>query len=307
MNPSSHPASGVHLPGLIAFEAVARHLRFSRAAAELQVSPTAMSKTINQLERRLSMRLFNRTTRSVQLTEAGQQLLQSLAPALEQIRGAVLSIAEATGKPSGLLRINTSHVGYGRVIEPHLPAFLEQYPQIIVDVALDNGFSDIVGAGFDVGLRLGHALHNDMIAVPVGGPQQLIVVGAPAYLQRFGTPAALVDLLQHRCIRQRLVSSSRLLDWDFSVAGRHTRIEVNGGLIVDEMQAALSAALRGHGLAYVFASLAAGPIAAGALVPLFERCSPDSEIFHLYYPNRAQMPGKLRAFIDFIQAANRAT
>lgn len=300
----------VHLPGLIAFECVARHLNFARAAAELEVTPTAMSKTVKQLEVQLGVRLFNRTTRSVGLTESGAQLLDSLAPALEQIRSSVQRVHDTATRPYGALKINTSYVAYAVLIERHLQAFMQQYPDITLDFSLDNGLSDIVGEGFDVGIRLGQALQRDMVAVPVGATHPMVVVGAPAYLQRSAPIDSPEDLLAHECIRQRLSSRSRFLDWTFLTdKGNNSstvEIDVKGKLVLDEMRTTLSAAKMGCGLALVFRSFAEAELASGELLPVLDNFQPPGETFYLYYPSRAQMPGKLRAFIDFLQAANRS-
>jgi DNA-binding transcriptional LysR family regulator len=294
----------VPLPSLLAFEVVARHLSFARAAAELEVTPTAISKTIKQLEAQLDVRLLHRTTRSVALTEAGARLLASVAPALAQIRGSVEDARELSGRPSGSLRLNTSYVAYAALIEPHVPRFIERYPEISLDVQIDNGLSDIVGGGFDAGIRLGHALQRDMIAVPVGPPQQLIAVAAPAYLAARGTPRTPSELLGHECIRQRL-APGRFLEWRFTIGSKAVTIDVRGRLVFSEMHSAMAAARAGCGLAYVFRQFAAPALRAGELVAVLEKHSRPREAFHLYYPSRAQMPGKLKAFVDFIRAANR--
>src|SRR5215471_10084369 len=169
----------VHLPALLAFECVARHLSFARAAEELDVTTTAISKTIKQLEAQLHVRLFNRTTRSVALTEAGMKLLGTLAPALAQIRDSVQQAGDLSERPHGLLRINTGYVPYAALIEPRLALFSERYPEITLDITIDNNLSDIVAGGFDAGIRLGYALQRDVIAVPLGPMQQLTVAGSP--------------------------------------------------------------------------------------------------------------------------------
>lgn len=298
-------ARPVHLPGLIAFECVARHMSFARAAAELEVTPTAMSKTVKQLEAQLGVRLFNRTTRSVGLTESGTQLLDTLAPALEQIRASVQRVHDTATRPYGALRVNTSYVAYASLIEPHVQDFLAQYPDITLDFSVDNGLSDIVGGGFDAGIRLGHALQRDMIAVPLGGLQPLLVVGSPDYLARSAPLHTPEDLLNHDCIRQRLNNRTRILSWTFRMGKASIEIDVKGRLMLDEMRTTVSAARMGCGLALAFRPFAEAELASGLLVPLLEKYSPPAEAFHLYYPSRAQMPGKLRAFIDFFQACNR--
>jgi len=296
-------AAPIRLPGLFAFECVARHLNFGRAAAELAVTPTAISKTVKQLESQLGVRLFNRTTRSVALSEPGAQLLSALGPALEQIRQSVKSVSGSYGRPYGVLRINTSFVAYAALIENHLPAFLERYPEISVDVSVDNRLTDIVAAGFDAGIRLGHAVHRDMVTVPLGPVQRRVVVGSRRYLAANPTPQRPQDLLNHNCIRQRL-NAGRLFQWEFRVQKKTETIEVSGRLIFDEMRSVLDAARRGSGLAYVFQDFAADALQSGELVPLLEKFSIADETFHLYYPARAMMPGKLRAFLEFMRAAN---
>lgn len=301
-NRSTAPA--VHLPALIAFECVARHLNFARAAAELEITPTAISKTIKQLEARLGVRLLNRTTRSVGLTEAGAQILSSLAPALEEIRNSVQRVGEIANRPHGVLRINTSFVAYAVLIESYLPEFLRRYPDITVDLCVDHGLSDIVAEGFDAGIRLGHALQRDMIAVPLGPIQRLIVIGSANYFAQHAVPKSPDDLLQHSCIRQRLSSRSRMLEWSFQKSAKRMAIDVHGPLIFDEMRLVLSAVRESCGLGYVFEHFAAGDLKSGRVIKVLDKFCPPLEAFYLYYSNRAQMPGKLRVFIDFFQAAN---
>jgi DNA-binding transcriptional LysR family regulator len=294
----------LHFPGLVAFARVARHQSFARAASELDVTPTAISKIIKQLEAQLGVRLFHRTTRSVSLTESGRRLQAALVPALEQIQSSVEQVADSAQRPQGALRINCSFVAYSTLIEPHLHAFLARYPEISLEVSVDNTLRNIVSEGFDAGIRLGHALQRDMIALPLGPIQRRVVVAAPAYLKRCSTPARPQDLLEHDCIRQRLSSGGRFFEWTFQVQHKPLTIEVRGRLIFDEMRAVLAAARQGCGLGYVFAQFAAADLRDGRLVMLLDKCCPPSEPLYVYYPSRAQMPGKLRAFIDFIRAAN---
>jgi DNA-binding transcriptional LysR family regulator len=289
---------------LVAFECVARHLSFVRAAEELEVTTTAISKTIRQLEAQLGVRLFNRTTRSVACTEAGTKLLGTLAPALAQIRDSVEQAGDFSDRPQGLLRINASYVAYAALIEPWLASFGERYPEITLDVTIDNNLSDIVAGGFDAGIRLGYALQRDMIAVPLGPVQQLTVVGSPSYFERRGTPKAPHDLLEHDCIRHRL-NRGRYFEWEFRIGGRDVIVDVRGRLVLDEMRAVLGAACHGSGLGLVFRQFAAAEIASGAVVPILDEFLPPDQPFHLYYANRAHTPSKLRAFIDFMQAVNR--
>jgi DNA-binding transcriptional LysR family regulator len=283
---------------------VARHLSFARAAEELDVTTTATSKTIKQLEAQLDVRLFNRTTRSVALTEAGTKLLGTLAPALAQIRDSVQQAGDYSERPHGLLRINTGYVPYAVFIQPHLAAFGERYPEITLDITLDNNLSDIVAGGFDAGIRLGHLLQRDVIAVPLGPKQHLTVVGSPRYFKRHGTPRTPHELLEHDCIRHRL-NRARFFEWEFRIGGKDVAVDVRGRLVLDEMRAVLGAACQGSGLGLVFRQFAAAEIASGAVVPILDQFLPPDQPFHLYYANRAHTPSKLRAFSEFMQSVNR--
>lgn len=294
----------LHLPGLVTFAAAARHLNFARAAAELGVTPTAVSRTLKQLETQLDARLFNRTTRSVSLTEAGAALDAAVAPSLAQIRNALAQARLATDQPSGTVRLNCSYVAYRILVEPHLPGFFAAYPQIQVEIALDNQLSDIVGAGFDAGIRLGRKLEHDMVAVQLGKVQRRIVVASPAYLQQHPAPQTLQELLQHQCIRQRYSFGGRLFDWKFQVRRQMVQVDVRGKLMFDDMKSVVDAAVQGHGIAFVYQDFASTELASGALVQILARQGAVDDAFHLYYPHRAHMPGKLRALVDYLRAAN---
>ena len=282
---------------------MARHLSFVRASEELDVTTTAMSKTIKQLEVQLGVRLFNRTTRSVALTEAGSKLLGTLAPALAQIGDAVQQAGEFSERPQGVLRINTSYVAYAALIQTCLASFRERYPEITLDITIDNNLSDIVAGGFDAGIRLGHALQRDMIAVPLGPMQQLTVVGSPRYFKRRGTPRTPHELLEHDCILHRL-NRGRFFAWEFRIGGKDVTVEVRGRLVLDDMRAVLGAACQGSGLGLVFRQFATAEIASGAVVSILDEFLPPDQPFHLYYANRAHTPNNLRAFIEFLRAVN---
>ncbi|MGH8174591.1 MAG: LysR family transcriptional regulator [Rhodanobacteraceae bacterium] len=292
----------IGLPSLAAFEAVARCLNFSRAATEMDVSPTAVSRTVKQLERQLGVRLFNRTTRSVALTELGTQLLVAIAPALEQIRSATSFVSSVAKAPSGTLRLNTSYVAYVTLIESRLPRFLREYPGVTVEISIDNRLADIVRTSFDAGIRFGHSVQRDMVAIPIGAPQRRIVVGAPAYFATRPIPRKPEQLLSHECIRQRLSGGSRSFEWQFRNGRKTIAMDVRGQLLFDEMRSTVSAARLGCGLAYVFEQLIAQELRAGTLRRVLAEYSPPAEKFYLYYPARTLMPGKLRAFVDFMRA-----
>ena len=268
------------------------------------MTTTAISKTIKQLEAQLDVRLFNRTTRSVALTEAGAKLLGTLAPALSQIRDSVEQAGEFSERPHGLLRINTGYVAYAALIQAHLASFGERYPEITLDITIDNNITDIVAGGYDAGIRLGYALQRDVIAVPLGPMQQLTVVGSPRYFKRCGTPRTPHELLEHDCIRHRL-NRARFFEWEFRIGGKDVTVDVRGRLVLDDMRAVLGAACQGSGLGLVFRQFATAEIASGAVVSILDQFLPPDQPFHLYYANRTHTPSKLRAFIEFMQAVNR--
>lgn len=304
--PAGAPAASptVHLPGLLTFEAVARHLNFARAAAELGVTPTAVSRTIKTVEAQLNVRLFNRTTRSVSLTEAGASLNATLAPALALIRHSLSDALLATDQPSGTVRVNSSYVAYRILIEPHLSAFLTSFPSIRVEISLDNLLGDIVSAGFDVGIRMGKKVQNDMVALQLGARQKRIVVAGPDYFQHRDEPTSLDDLLTHNCIRQRYSVGGRWFEWKFDVDGQTVQVDIQGRLIVDEMRSVVDAAAQGHGIGFVFEEFAKHELASGTLRHILTAYAGMDDAFHLYYPHRKHMPGKLRAFVDFMREAN---
>lgn len=295
----------LHLPGLLTFEAAARYLNFARAAAEIGVTPTAVSRTIKNLEAQLNVRLFNRTTRSVSLTEAGASLNAALAPALAVIRNSLSQVLLATDQPSGMLRVSTSYVAYRILIEPHMASFLEQFPLINVEISLDNQLSDIVNTGFDIGIRMGRKLQNDMISVQLGGVQKRIVVAAPDYFRERSEPQTIAELLGHNCIRQRYCVGGRLYDWKFEDRGQMVQIDVQGRYIFDEMRSVMDAAIQGYGIAFILEDFAKQELSDGMLRQILKRNWALDDAFHLYYPHREHMPGKLRAFVDFMRTANR--
>lgn len=301
----SIPSPPIHLPGLLTFEAVARHLNFARAAAELSVTPTAVSRTIKSLEAQLNVRLLNRTTRSVSLTEAGNSLYAALAPALAQIKDSLSQALLATDQPSGTVRLNSSYVAYRIFIEPHLTAFTEKFPLINVEISLDNQLSDIVNSGFDIGIRMGKRVQNDMVAVQLGTVQKRIVVAAPDYFNKRAEPQTLEELLKHNCIRQRYSVGGRFFEWKFQDQGQMVQIDVKGRFIFDEMRSVLDAAIQGQGIGFVFEDFAKQELASGVLRQILKRHCALDDAFHLYYPHRKHMPGKLRAFVDFMRSANK--
>ena len=303
-NPAQAAPPPVHLPGLMTFESAARHLNFARAAAEMGVTPTAVSRTIKNVEAQLNVRLFNRTTRSVSLTEAGASLNAALAPALDLIRNSLSQALRATDQPSGTLRVSSSYVAYRILIEPHLASFFQEYPLINVEISLDNQLSDIVNAGFDVGIRMGKKVQSDMVAVQLGAVQKRIVVAAPDYFRERSEPKTIAELLKHNCIRQRYSVGGRLYEWKFEERGQTVHIDVQGRVIYDEMRSVLDAAVQGAGIAFVLRDFARQELADGLLRQILQKHGGLDDAFHLYYPHRKHMPGKLRAFVDFMRTAN---
>lgn len=303
---SQNPPLEPSLTAVVTFECVARHLRFARAAAELGVTPTAVSKTVAQLEAQLGVRLLNRTTRSVSLTEAGARLLDAAAPALSSLRRGYDEARAVGDAPAGALRISTSYVAYATLFEPHLRGFLAAHPRVAPEFSIDSAPSDIVARGFDAGVRPGRAVQKDVVAVALGPVQRLVVVGAPRYLARNGRPEHPRDLLDHACIRQRLGVGGRFLEWTLRAGRERATLDVKGPLVFDDMRAVLGAAREGNGLAYVFERFAAPDLDAGALERVLPTHALVREAFFLYYPSGQKVPSKLRVFIDWFRAKNEA-
>lgn len=291
--------SAASLSDLHAFACVARLRSFRRAAAELEVSPSALSHALRNLETRLGVRLLNRTTRSVAPTEAGERLLARLSPALRDIQGALDEVNAFRDSPLGSLRLNAPRPACEQVLAPLVAAFLARHPGMQVELVADDALVDIVAAGFDAGVRFGERLQQDMVAIPIGPPQRFIVVASPDYLARHGAPRTPRELTAHRCIRIRFPGGA-LYRWEFSRAGESLEIEVNGALTVGEMPLMIHAAEQGLGLAYVYASYAAAGLAAGRLRTVLDDWRPADEHFYLYYPSRKLLPAGLRAFVDML-------
>lgn len=290
------------LPAIAALACVARHASFTRAAAELEVSASALSQTVRTLERRLGVRLLERSTRRVGVTELGRQFLDAARPGLAALAQAVEALDEARTRPAGVLRLNLSRVAAEILLVPHLGAFAEAYPDVTLDLHGDNRLLDLVAGGFDAGIRLGESLAQDVVAVPLGGPQRLATFAAPAYLRGRQVPQTPADLPGHRCVNLRLAAGG-LYRWEYEYArdGRAFDMAVAGPLIGNDNGMLLAAVRAGAGIGCAFEDEVRGDFASGALVPLLRDWWPAFPGFYLYYPGRAQMPRKLRAFIDFMQ------
>jgi len=289
------------LAQLAVFAAVAAHRSFRAAAGELAIAPSAVSHAVSSLEESLGVRLLSRTTRSVSPTEEGLRLLERLRPALDEIGNALSAIVEMRDQPSGNLRITAPRFAADLLIAPRLGAFLNAYPDITLEIADEDGFTDIVDTGFDAGIRLEERLEGDMIAVRFGPLLRAAIIGAPSYFEGRSIPRHPRDLAGHRCIRRRF-SSGGLYNWEFEKDGEELTMAIDGPLILGEDRLIIAAALGGAGLAYAFEARVEAEIADGRLVRVLEDwCEPYSGA-HLYYPSRRQMRPALRAFIDFFRA-----
>ena len=285
---------------LDAFAAVARHRRFRQAADERGVSASAMSHAQRGLAERLGVRLLHRTTRSVTPTEAGQRLLARLDPALREVAEALADVTALQAEPVGTLRLNVPRAAARLLLAPMLAGFVAAHPRVQVEVVADDRLADIVGDGFDAGIRFGESLAGDMVAVPIGPPQRFVCVAAPDYLAARGVPQAPRELLGHACIGRRFPSGN-LYAWEFLADAQPLRIEVAGPLVFDDDALMIQAARDGAGIAYVYEALVREDSAAGRLVIVLDAWSAPPSRFFLYYPGRRHLPTALRAFVDFIR------
>jgi DNA-binding transcriptional LysR family regulator len=292
------------LANLTAFVAVADQRSFRAAASRLDVTPSALSHSMRQLEGRLGVRLLNRTTRSVSVTDAGQRLLERLRPAIDQIAGALENLDEERLRPVGWLRIYaTNHLAAAGIV-PVWERFLSTYPEMRLELHAGDGPIDIVAKGFDAGIGPRDQVAADMIAVRAMGPTKLAVVGAPAYFARRSPPRTVDELARHSCVQYRLtVDGGRALAWPLLRNGATRRISVDGRVMVNDAQLATRAAVDGLGIALTTEALAEPFLRSGQLVRVLKDCSPSFEGYYVYYPGRRQVPAGLRAFIDMIRAA----
>lgn len=276
------------LNDLLAFRAVAQARSFTRAAAQLGVSQSALSQTVRGLEARLGLRLLTRTTRSVAPTEAGERLLRTVSPAFDQIDAGLTALSELRAKPAGTIRLTATENAARAVLLPALARLLPDYPDIRVEIAVDYGLTDIVAERFDAGVRPGETVAKDMIAVRIGPDTRMAVVGAPSYLAKRPPPESPQDLTAHACINLRLPTHGGLYAWEFEKGGRELRVRVEGQLVFNATALILDAALAGLGLAYLPEEQVRTPLAEGRLVlVLADWCEPFSG-YHLYYPSRRQ-------------------
>ena len=273
---------------LLSFMVVARERSFTRAAAQLGVSQSALSHAMRNLESRLDVRLLTRTTRSVAPTEAGEQLFMRLSPHLLEIEQELTALRDTRDKPAGNIRLTAGEHAMSAVLWPVLKPFMAQYPDINVEVTVDDGLTEIVDGRFDAGVRLGEQVAKDMIAIRIAPDMRMAVVGSADYLHRFGVPETPEQLDQHRCINMRLPTRGGLYAWEFERDGRELRVRVDGQLILNSLPQRIDAAENGLGLAYVPEDAVQDALAEGRLVRVLEAWCPAFAGYHLYYPSRRQ-------------------
>jgi Transcriptional regulator len=275
-----------HFNDLAAFVTVAKAKSFTKAAAELGISPSALSQTMRQLEERLGYRLLTRTTRSVSTTEAGERLFVSVAPRFEEIDAELAVLGEMRDRPAGLVRITCSEFAAETIVWPKLKRVLPDYPDITLELFIEHGFTDIAAERFDAGVRLGESVAKDMIAVRISADGRLVPVATPAYFESHPVPETPQDLVQHRCINLRLTTQGGLYAWEFEKDGRPVRVRVNGPIIFNSIKPMVDAALSNFGIAFVPQDSVDHHVRAGRLVQVLQDWCPPIPGFHLYYPSR---------------------
>jgi DNA-binding transcriptional LysR family regulator len=276
------------LGSLAMFLAVADERSFTRAAAKLGVSQSALSHAMRRLEARLGLRLLTRTTRNVAPTEAGGQLIETLRPALDEIDGKLAALTDIRERPAGIVRIAASKHAARTVLWPAIDKLTGEYPDIEIELNVDDGFTDIVAGRFDAGVRLGERIDKDMIAVPIGPRLRMAVVATPAYWARHGLPETPHQLDRHNCINLRLASAGGLYVWEFDKDGREVRVRVEGQLVFNDVDLVVDAAIAGHGVAFVMEDRVAKPVADGALTRALDDWCEPFDGYYLYYPSRRQ-------------------
>lgn len=286
---------------LHAFTIVARLRSFTRAAAQLNVSQSALSQTIRALEETMGLQLLARSTRSVAPTEAGARLLARLGPQFDDMQAALNELGELSDTPRGTVRINAGEHPILMVLAPQLEGFLAAYPDIQVEIAIDAGMIDIVAEGFDAGVRLGEQVALDMVAVRISADIRMSVVGSPAYLGANPAPRDPQDLAAHRCINMRMPTHGEVFPWELQKDGREIRVRVEGPLTINSLPLRLKAALSGIGLAYLPHDQTAPHLASGRLMPVLQDWWPVFQGYHLYYPGRRQASPAFRLLVDWLR------
>jgi DNA-binding transcriptional LysR family regulator len=289
------------LDGVEAFLSVAQHRNFRKAAADLGVTPSAISQAVRTLEARVGVALFIRTTRSVGLTEAGERFLSRAKPAFEELVAASEVARDLGQRPTGLLRLTVPRAVVPILLEPLIASFCQAYPEVEVEIAASKELVDLAAGGFDAGIRLGQFIAADMVAVRLTPPFPFVVVSSPEYLRQRKRPERLEDLRQHACLRMRR-SNGSIAPWSFVDGNKTVEAIISGPLIANDFPTMLGAAIEGMGLAQVPAPIAAGPTKAGKLLHVLKPFAPMVPGVFLYYPGRHQMMPKLRAFIDHVKS-----
>ncbi|WP_376743482.1 LysR family transcriptional regulator [Ensifer canadensis] len=286
---------------LAAFAVIAREKSFTRAAAKLGVSPSALSQTMRNLEERLGLRLLTRTTRSVSSTEAGERLLRTIAPRFEEIEAELVALGELRDKPAGTVRLTAGEHPAISILQPALKRFLPDYPDIAVEIIVDYGLTDIVAEGYDAGVRMGEQVAKDMIAVRIGPNMRMAVVASPAYFERHLLPQTPQDLTAHTCINIRLPTYGGLFPWGLEKDGREVKVRGEGQLVFNSLSMRLSSALDGLGVAYMPEDQVLAHVAEGRLVRVLEDWCPSFPGYHLYYPSRRQQSPALALLVDVLR------
>ena len=290
-----------HLDDLLAFVAVGRERSFTKAAAKLGVSQSALSHTIRALEDRLGVRLLTRTTRSVSPTQAGERLLNTISPRFDEIEAEIASLRDVREKPAGTVRITATEFAADTILLPKLSTLLREYPDISVEIVIDYGLTDIVGRQIDAGVRSGEQVAKDMIAVRIGPDMRMAVVGTPSYFKKRSELKKPQDLIGHNCIKLRLPTHGGVYSWEFEKGGRELRVRVEGQLTCNTTAQMLNAALAGVGLAYVPEGMVLSHIAKNRLKRVLEDwCTPYSG-YHLYYPSRRQPSAAFALIVDALR------
>lgn len=289
---------------LLAFVAVAREGSFTRAAARLGVSQSALSHTIRGLEERLGIRLVARTTRRVAPTEAGERLLRTVGPRLDEIDTELAALSELRDKPAGTIRVTAGEHAAQTILWPAVARLLPDYPDIRIEITVDNGLTDIVAERYDAGVRLGERVAKDMIAVRVGPDMRMAVVGSPAYFARRAPPKTPLHLADHRCINLRLPTSGGLYAWEFEKGRRELKVHVDGQLVFNNIALRVDAALAGFGLVYLPEDQVEAHIADGRLIRVLADWCPSFPGYHLYYPSRRQPTPAFALFVESLRYRN---
>lgn len=286
---------------LLAFRAVARERSFTRAAAQMGVSPSALSHTIRALEERLGVRLLTRTTRSVAPTEAGERLLSTIGPRFDEIEAELVSLSELRDRPAGTIRITTGIHAAETILWPALAELLPDYPDVTVEISVNAGFVDIVAERFDAGVRLGETIAQDMVAVRIGPDMRMAAVASPSYFGDRKPPRTPQDLSEHNCINLRFPTRGGLYAWEFEKGGRAVNVHVEGQVIVNEIAIAKKAALDGLGVAYLPEDYIMPDVDAGRLVRVLASWSPPFSGYHLYYPSRRQQSPAFALLVEALR------